>query len=192
MHFYIQTNILTYRRIAIQTDVLDGLMVAELQSKQVLLVVLGANRAQGRTDWNGRTEKEICRGRFSPENQLAKVENKICAEVKTGFVVTGLSVCPDGSVFLAANDKGRVLCFDLALQPVHLVTVGDHSEAVSGGLDLGHYLAGASLAVTGPWSPGGGEMAFSSWLLVVQGGPLLTLRVSAGVMAAGHLKPLQV
>ena len=78
----------------------------------------------------------------------------------------------------------------MALQPVSLV--GPADDPAGAVLDLGHHLVGPAAVSGGPWSPGGGEMAFSWWLVLVQGGPMMTVRVSSGVLAANHLAPTQV
>ena len=111
-----------------------------------------------------------------------------------------MSASPEGALFLATAEKGVIAAFDIALNPVQLAGAGEEDHASAGGnlLDLGTHFKAAPRGVKGgAWAPVGERrtgtgLAFTTFLVRVQGGPLVTVRFTTGVLTDGLLSPLQV
>ena len=129
---------------------------------------------------------------------IFKVENRIDHQLKISFIPSALSSSPEGALFLATAEKGVVAAFDIALNPVQLAGAGEEDHAAIGNLlDLGtHFKAAPRTVKGGAWAPVGERtgtgMAFTTFLVRVQGGPLVTVRFTTGVLTDGLLSPLQV
>ena len=54
-------------------------------------------------------------------------QNKIECQSKATFVPTLLSLHPDQVLVFAANDKGLVQCWDIALTPIYLQMSGEYN-----------------------------------------------------------------
>ena len=119
-------------------------------------------------------------------------------ETKIGFIPTCLSASPEGALLFALSEKGLIQCLDIALNPIQLSSPGEEDQSGTL-LDIGQFFKSPIIVKDGSWSPTKPgihapalAMDFTFFLVRIQGGPLLTFRISSGVLADGRLGPLQV
>ena len=82
---------------------------------------------------------------------IIQVENRIERQVETCSPITSLFVSTDGVIILAAADKGHIQSFDIALQPIFLVSRMDEDLNWSQVLDLGKYFKSSIRVRGGVW-----------------------------------------
>ena len=126
-------------------------------------------------------------------------QNKIECQSKATFVPTLLSLHPDQALVFAANEKGLIQCWDIALTPIYLQMAGEYNNGSI--LDVGHNINRIPIGLSDmKWcerntlQPSSMEaMAFNYLHLRFQNGPLALFRFSGGVLeASGSLGPIQI
>ena len=124
-------------------------------------------------------------------------QNKLECQTKAAFIPSVLTLHPEKSVIMSANEKGLLQCWDIALNPITLSLTSEADFGSSTVLDIGHNFQRLPIGLNSmqwcdksKFPPTMMEtMAFNYLLIKFLNGPLALMRFSGGVLASSGKNP---
>ncbi|XP_038044090.1 WD repeat-containing and planar cell polarity effector protein fritz homolog [Patiria miniata] len=116
--------------------------------------------------------------------------------VQSDLVSSLITWHPAGSLVLVSGNKGEIQCFDMALNPLNLLTVGETSRSLPT-LQLTKCFRSPVTIGTLVWSHSTSLSdciadAQDSLLMIFNGGPISILQLHLGVLSRGQLGPQEL